>query len=329
MSRRISFTFIASLLLISPGQLAAQTADTYPNKPIRLIVPYTAGGSTDATARVVGEAMTEILGQPVVIENRPGATATLGIDLVAKSKPDGYTLGVSGVAATAIIPSIDPKLTYNPERDLDIIAGLISVDSVLIAKPTLKQNTMAEVLEFAKANPEKITYATAGIAGPAHLNLEYLQYLSKAKMLHVPFNGDSPAITAVLTGDVDIASVALAGAVPFLQDGKVKLLAANGPGKKRLKILPNVAAVQEQTGFEQYNPHTWSVLVSAKGTPPEIIEKLNKAVNQALAKPDIQEKLEKYGLTPLTGDVKWTQELVSKEIAEKKRIIQMVGLKRE
>ncbi|RYE61766.1 MAG: tripartite tricarboxylate transporter substrate binding protein [Oxalobacteraceae bacterium] len=326
MSRCMSFVFIAGLLLAAPGQLAAQP---YPNKPIKLIVPYTAGGSTDATARVVGEAMSEILGQPVVIENKPGATATLGIDIVSKSKPDGYTLGVSGVAATAIIPLIDPKLTYSPLRDLDMIAGLISVDSVLIARPALKQNTMAEVLEFARANPEKVTFATAGVAGPAHLNLEYLQHLAKAKMLHVPFNGDSPAITAVLSGDVDIASVALAGAVPFLVDGKLKLLAANGPGKKRIKILPNVSAVQEQTGFENYNPHTWSVLVTAKGTPPEIIEKLNKAVNQALARPEIQQKLENYGLTPLTGDVKWTQELVTKEISEKKQIIELVGLKRE
>lgn len=326
MLHRLPLALLAGLCLMAPAHLAAQT---YPTKPIKLIVPYTPGGSTDATARVIGEAMGEILGQPVVIENRPGAAATLGIDIVAKSKPDGYTLGVSGVAATAIVPLIDPKLTYNPLRDLDMIAGLISVDSVLIARPALKQNTMAEVLEFARANPDKVTYSTAGIAGPAHLNIEYLQHLAKVKMLHVPFNGDSPAITAILSGDVDIGSVALAGAVPFLLDGKLKLLAANGPGKKRLKILPNVPAVQEQTGFEQYNPHTWSVLVSAKGTPPEIIEKLNKAVNQALARPDIQQKLENYGLTPLTGDVKWTQELVTKEIAEKKQIIEIVGLKRE
>lgn len=326
MLQRIALAISAGLCLMAPAHLSAQP---YPNKPIKLIVPYTAGGSTDATARVVGEAIGEILGQPVVIENKPGATATLGIDIVAKSKPDGYTLGVSGVAATAIIPLIDPKLTYSPLRDLDMIAGLISVDSVLVARPVLKQNTMAEVLEFARANPGKITFATAGVAGPAHLNLEYLQHLAKAKMLHVPFNGDSPAITAVLSGDVDVASVALAGAVPFLLDGKLKLLAANGPGNKRLKILPNVLSVQEQTGFKNYNPHTWSVLVTAKGTPPEVIEKLNKAVNQALSKPDIQAKLEKYGLTPLTGDVKWTQELVVKEIAEKKQIIDLVGLKRE
>ncbi len=305
-------------------------AQSFPNKPIKLIVPYTAGGSTDATARIVGEAMSSILGQPVVIENRPGGTATLGIDLVAKSKPDGYTLGVSGVAATAIIPIIDSKLSYNPTRDLDVIAGLISVDGVIVARPSLKQNNMTELLEAARANPDKITYATAGVAGPAHLNTAFLETLAKVKMLHVPFSGDVPAITSVLTGDVDVAVVATASAAPFLTDGKLKALAANGPGAARMKILPDVLSVPEQTGFKEYQPHTWSVLVSAKGTPPEVINILNKATNEALARPDVKERLERLGLTPLAGgDVRSAQNFVQEQIEEKKKIIDLIGLKRE
>jgi tripartite-type tricarboxylate transporter receptor subunit TctC len=317
---------LACVIVCVPGELSAQP---YPNKPIRLIVPFTPGGSTDATARIVGEAMGTVLGQSVVIENRPGAAATLGIDLVAKSKPDGYTLGVSGVGATAIIPLIDPKLTYNPARDLDIIAGLNSVYGVIVAKPDFKPKNMDELFAFARANPEKLTFATSGVAGPAHLNVEYLQQLAGVKMLHVPFSGDVPAITAVLTGDVAIASVATASATPFLIDGKLKALAANGPGAARMKLMPDLLSVQEQTGFKLYNPHTWSVLVSAKGTPPEIIETLNKAVNAALAKPEVIEKLENLGLKPLPGDVKAAQALVAAEIAEKKRVIELIGLKRE
>jgi tripartite-type tricarboxylate transporter receptor subunit TctC len=317
---------LAALFIIAPGELAAQS---YPNKPIRLIVPFTPGGSTDATARIVGEAMGQILGQPIVIENRPGAAATLGIDLVAKSKPDGYTLGVSGVGATAIIPIIDPKLPYHPSRDLDVIAGLNSVYGVIIALPTLKQNNMVELLDYARANPEKVTFATSGVAGPAHLNIEYLQQLSGTKMLHVPFNGDVPAITAVLTGDVMIGSVATASATPFLIDGKLKALAANGPGASRMKLKPDLPSVIEQTGFKEYNPHTWSVLVAARGTPPEIITQLNKTVNEALKRPEVIDKLENLGLRPLYGDVKAAQELVATEIAEKKRVIELIGLKRE
>lgn len=314
------------LMVSTPADLSAQS---YPDKPIRLIVPFTPGGSTDATARIVGEAMSEVLGQPVVIENRPGAAATLGIDLVAKSKPDGYTLGVSGVGATAIIPIIDPKLSYQPARDLDVIAGLNSVYGVLVARPDFKSNNIVEVLEYAKANPGKVTFSTAGIAGPSHLNISYLQKLSGTEMLHVPFSGDVPAITAVLTGDVDFASVATASATPFLTDGKLKALAANGPGTSRMKLKPDLLSVPEQTGYKDYDPHTWSVLVSAKGTPPEIIEKLNKAANEALSKPAVIDRLEKLGLKPLTGDVKWVQEFVKKEIADKKRVIELIGLKRE
>jgi len=161
------------------------------------------------------------------------------------------------------------------------------------------------------------------------LNLEYLQQLAGVKMLHVPFTGDVPAITAVLTGDVSIASVATASATPFLLDKKLKALAANGPGTSRMKIQPDLPSVIEQTGFKQYNPHTWSVLVSAKGTPSEIITILNKAVNEALAKPDVIEKLENLGLKPLYGDVQAAQQLVQTEIAEKKRVIDLIGLKRE
>ncbi|ETR76366.1 ABC transporter substrate-binding protein [Afipia sp. P52-10] len=314
------------LFVGTPTNLSAQP---YPNKPIRLIVPFTPGGSTDATARIVGEAVSEILGQPVVIENRPGAAATLGIDIVSKSKPDGYTLGVSGVGATAIIPIIDPKLSYNPTRDLDVISGLNSVYGVVVAAPSLKQNDVAELLEFARANPDKVTYSTAGVAGPAHLNFEYLQKLAGVKMLHVPFPGDTPAITAVLTGDVSVAVVATASATPYLTAGKLKALAANGPGTERMKLFPDVRPVQEQTGFNEYDPHTWSVLVSAKGTPSDVITILNKAVNEALSKPEVREKLENLGLRPLTGDVQWVQDFVKKQIAEKEKIIGLVGLKRE
>ena len=323
---RLAFGLIALLFVSAPTESSAQS---YPNKPIRLIVPFTPGGSTDATARIVGEAMSDILGQPVVIENRPGAAATLGIDIVAKSKPDGYTLGVSGVGATAIIPIIDPKLPYHPSRDLDVIAGLNSVYGVIVAKPDFKPNNMQELFALARATPGKITYSTSGVAGPAHLNLEYLQQLAGIKLLHVPFSGDVPAITAVLTGDVNFASVATASATPFIVDGKLKALAANGPGTSRMKLKPDLPSVPEQTGFKDYDPHTWSVLVSARGTPPEVIAILNKAVNQALAKPAVVERLENLGLKPLHGDVKWAQEFVEKQIAEKKRVIDLINLKRE
>lgn len=309
-----------------PAQLVAQS---YPNRPVRFIVPVAPGGSTDTTARIVAEAMSSTLGQPFVVENRPGAATTIGIDIVAKSKPDGYTVGISGVAAIAIIPNTDSKLSYNPDRDLDVISGLASVDGIIVAKPDLKQKTMAEVLEAARAKPGSISFSTSGIAGPAHLEMEQLQQLSGTKMLHVPFAGDVPAITAVLSGDVSIAVVSTTAALPFVLDGRLKALAANGPGTSRMKVLPDLPSVSEQTGFRQYSPQMWSVLVAAKDTPTDVVETLNKAVNEALARPDVIERFSKLGLRPLLGNAKTVQEFVRTDASEKKKIIDRIGLKRE
>ncbi len=302
-------------------------AQSYPDKPIRLIVPFPPGGSTDLTGRIIAEALVPLLGQPIVVENRPGAAAAIGIDLVAKAKPDGYTLGVSGVGASAIIPILDPKLSYQPLRDLDFVAGLSVVDSVFVTLPTTKYNSIREVLDGARANPDKLSFSTAGIAGPSHLDFSNLTNLSNVKMIHVPFAGDVPAITAVLSGDVTVALVAVASATPFITSGKLKPLAAGGP--ERLKLLPNLPTAAEQTGFKDFDAYAWNVLVVAHGTPPEILAKLNKAVNDAVAKPDVKEKLENLGLKIMPGDQKWTQAFVAEKIARNKRVIEATGIKRE
>lgn len=308
------------------GGVVAQAQD-YPNKPIRLLIPYATGGSTDLTGRIYGEALQHSLGQSIVVENRPGAAGTIGIDVVAKSKADGYTLGVSGVGPTAIVPLIDPKSPYQPLRDLDIIAGLSIVDAVFVALPSSKYNSVKDVLDDARANPDKVSFATSGVAGPVHLDMENLSQLAKVKMIHVPFQGDTPAITAVLSGDVAIGVVAAASATSFLTSGKLKGLAAGGPG--RLKLLPDLATVAEQTGFKGYEMNTWNVLVSARGTPPEIIARLNKAVNDAAANPGTKERLENLGLKVMPGDVKWVQEFVNSKIERNKKLIETTGLKRE
>lgn len=319
--------FLACALALQLFLPAVAAAQTYPDKPIRFIVPFPPGASTDLTARIIGETMSALLGQPIVVENKPGAAAAIGIDLVAKSKPDGYTMGISGVGATAIIPLIDPKLPYSPLRDLEMVAGLSLVEGMMVAKSDLKQNTMKEVLDFAKANPEKVSYATAGVTGPAHLNMENLMLLSGAKLLHVPFPGDSPAVTSVLAGDVTIGSVSAAVATPFVQSGKLKPLSAGGPD--RLRSHPDLPTIAEQTGYQGYTANSWNVLVVPKGTPAQIIQTLNKAVNDAIKRPEVKDRLEALGLSTMPGDVKWTEAFVAEKIATNKRIIEATGLKRE
>ena len=325
--KRVLQSILAALLMCAPVFANSAIAQTYPDKPVRVIVPFTPGGSTDLTARIIAEGLGTVLKQSFVVENRPGAAGTIGVDLVAKSKPDGYTIGLSGVGPTSIIPAIDAKLSYNFARDLDVVAGLSAVDGFIVARTQLPQNNIKEVLEFARANPGKVTYGTAGVAGPAQLQAEDLSMRANVKLLHIPFAGDAPAITAILAGDVDIGFVAVAAATTFVSSGKLKALAAGGPG--RLKSLPDLPTVAEQTGFKDYTAYAWNVLVAPKGTPPDIIDTLNKAVNEVVAKPDVQQKLENIGLRALPGDVKVAGEFVAGEIAKNKRIIEATGIKRE
>jgi len=320
------------LLSVLLAALFAQTATPlraqgYPERSVRMIVPFPAGGATDVTARILADELTARFKQTFVVENRPGAAGAIGIDQVAKSKPDGYTLGVSGVGPTAIFAILDPKLSYNPARDLDMIAGLSAVDLCFIARPGFPANNMKEFIAYAQANPGKVTYSTAGVAGPAQLQAENLALLANIKMLHVPFAGDTPAITAVLSGDVDVAFVAVASGVSFVTAGKLKALGVGGP--TRVKSLPDLPTVVEQTGFKEFTGYTWNVLVAAKGTPPDIIDKLNKALNEISAKPEVIEKLANVGLRTLTGDVKATQDFVAGEAEKNRRVIELTGIKRE
>lgn len=309
------------------GVSGAQAQGTYPDKPIRLLIPYAPGGSTDLTGRIYGEALQKALGQNVVVENRPGAAGTIGIDVVAKAKPDGYTLGVSGVGPTAIAPFIDSKTPYQPLRDLDIIAGLSIVDVALVALPNSKYNTMKDAVEDARANPDKVSIGTSGVAGPIHLDLENLSLQAKVKFIHAPFQGDVPAITSVLSGDVAIGWVSAASAQPFLTSGKLKALAAGGP--QRLKTHPDLLTIAEQTDYKDFETYTWNVLVAPKGTPKDVLEKLNKAINDAATKPEVKDRLENIALKVMPGDQAWAQEFVNKAVARNRKLIDATGLKRE
>jgi tripartite-type tricarboxylate transporter receptor subunit TctC len=314
-------------LLLAQAEVTPVAAQTYPDKSVRLIVPFPPGGATDVTARILADELSTRFKQTFVVENRAGAAGAIGIDQVAKSKPDGYTLGVSGVGPTAIFPILDPKLSYSPARDLDVIAGLSAVDLIFIARNNLPASNMRELLDYARANPGKVTYSTAGVAGPAQLQAENLALAVGVKMLHVPFPGDTPAIAAVLSGDVDIGFVGVASSVSFVTSGKLKALGVGSP--TRLQALPDVGTVIEQTGIREFTGYTWNVLVAAKGTPANIADLLNKAINEISAKPEIIEKLANVGLRTLPGDAKAIADFVAGESARYKRIIESTGVKRE
>ncbi|WP_439610825.1 Bug family tripartite tricarboxylate transporter substrate binding protein [Reyranella sp.] len=321
-------TLLLALALAIPFAGAGRAyAQTYPDRPVRLIVPFPPGGATDVNARILAAELSALLKQPFVIDNRPGASGTIGIDMVAKSAPDGYTLGVSGVGPTAILPIIDPKLPYNPARDLDIVAGLGRIDFVLVARPGLPAANLTELIAYAKANPGKVTYATAGVAGPQQLQMEHLGLLADIKFFLVPFPGDAPATAAVVSGDVDIALMGIATGIGLVKGGKLRALAM--AGSERSPTLPDLATVAEQTGFTEFTGYTWNLLVAPKGTPAAVIARLNSAVAEAAGKPEVQAKLEALGIRPLPGSAGKISDFVASETAKNRRVIEATGIRRE
>lgn len=301
-------------------------ADAYPDRIVRLIVPFPPGGATDVTARLFAAAMTAAFDRSVVVDNRPGASGAVGIDQVAKSAADGYTLGVSGVGPTAILPQIDPKLPYSPSRDLTIVAGLSAVDFILVARPSLPVANLAELLAHAEANPGKVTYSSAGVAGPQQLMIEHLAMLSGVRVFHIPYTGDSQAIAAVASGDVDIAMAGAATSLGLIKSGKLKPLAASS---RRIPELPGLATVAERPGLEDFSGYTWNILVAPKSTPMPVVARLNRVVNEIARQPAIALKLEGLGLRPLIGDLNSITLLIDHEVAKYRRIIEATGIRRE
>ena len=301
-------------------------AKAYPDRVVRLVVPFTPGGATDVTARLFATELTGLLKQSVMVDNKPGAAGAIGIDLVAKAAADGYTLGVGGVGPLALLPTIDARLPYDPARDLDIVAGLSKVDFILVARPGFAAATVAELIAKAKAEPGKITYSSAGVAGPQQLMIEHLAMLAGIKLFHVPFPGDSQAVAAVASGDVDIALAGAASALGLVKAGKLRALAA---GNGRLPGLPGLPTVAEQTGFTDFMGYTWNVLVAPRGTPPAAVARLNEAANDLGRKPEMAEKLEAIGLRPMPGSAREIADQVARDARQYRRIIELTGLRRE
>lgn len=301
-------------------------AKAYPDRVVRLVVPFTPGGATDVTARLFATELTGLLKQSVMVDNKPGAAGAIGIDLVAKAAADGYTLGVGGVGPLALLPTIDARLPYDPARDLDIVAGLSKVDFILVARPGFAAATVAELIAKAKAEPGRITYSSAGVAGPQQLMIEHLAMLAGIKLFHVPFPGDSQAVAAVANGEVDIALAGAASALGLVKAGKLRALAA---GNGRLPGLPDLPTVAEQTGFTDFMGYTWNVLVAPRGTPPAAVARLNEAANDLGRKPEMAEKLEAIGLRPMPGSAREIADQVARDARQYRRIIELTGLRRE
>ncbi|MDR6213375.1 tripartite tricarboxylate transporter substrate binding protein [Paracidovorax wautersii] len=292
--RALARAAAAALLLGTAGApLLAQEA-AFPTRPVRFIVPYAAGGTTDLVARTVGARMAQTLGQPVVIENRAGAGGNIGMDAVAKAAPDGYTVGMGAISTNALNPHIYKKMPFDPRKDFTPVGLLGQSTIVLEAGPGLSVKTVAELLAHARQHPG-VPYATAGAGTSMHLAGVLFAQMSRTEWVHVPYKGSAPLITDLIAGQVPVAFDNLPASLPHIQAGKLRALAV--AGTRRSPALPDVPTLAE-AGLPGYAVEPWFGVYGPAGLPPAVAQRLEKALQEAMADPAVEAKLLAAGFTP-------------------------------
>ncbi|QVQ27065.1 Bug family tripartite tricarboxylate transporter substrate binding protein [Achromobacter deleyi] len=286
-------TFLAAMLacLTLSGAAAAQ----YPDRPIRLVVPYAVGGTTDIIARVVGNKLGAQLGQSVIIENRPGAGGSIGSAYAAKQPADGYTLVMAVESSHAVNPNVYARSAYDPVKDFAPISNLADVPNVLVVNPALAAQDLPAFLKLLKADPSKYAFGSSGNGGLSHMNGELFMQTTGTRMLHVPYKGLGPALNDLVAGQVQIVFDNIPSSYPLIQGQRIRPLAV--AARQRLKVLPDVPTYAE-AGLPAMNNPSWFGLAAPAGTPAPVLEKLNTAVRQALADPATIDAIEKQGAVP-------------------------------
>jgi tripartite-type tricarboxylate transporter receptor subunit TctC len=314
-----TWSLLAVVALACLPALAAQAED-YPTKPIKWVVAYPPGGTTDILARIMGQALSERLGQQFVIDNRPGAGNNIGTEVVVNSAPDGYTILLAN-PANGINATLYKKLPFNFLRDIAPVAGITRVPNVMETNPNFPAKTVAEFIAYGKANPGKINMASSGNGTSVHLSGELFMAMTGIKMTHVPYRGANPALTDLMGGTVDVIFDNLPSSVEFIRGGKLRALAVTTD--KRNAALPDVPTVADTV--PGYEASAWFGIGAPKNTPPEIIAKLNKAVNEALADPKMQAKLADLGGLPMPGSPADFGKVMADETAKWEKVVKFAG----
>jgi tripartite-type tricarboxylate transporter receptor subunit TctC len=313
-SRRSFFHACAALLALPSSFVFAQAPD-YPSRPVRVLVAFTAGGTTDILARAVSQKLSERFRQPFVIDNKPGAGGNLGTELAARSAPDGYTLIVNSVGPMAVNPTLYSKLTFNPLSDLVPVVQIADVPNVLVVHPSVPANSVEDLIAYAKANPGKLNYSSTGIGTSSHLSGFMLSQRAMIETTHIPYKG-AEALKDLLGGRVQFMFATIPSVIQHIQAGKLRALAVTSV--KRSRSLPDVPTVAEK-GFPGFEAGSWFGFFAPKGTPEAVIAQLNKAVNEAL--PSLQEQMIREGADPVGGTPTQFGLFVQKEYEKWKGIV--------
>jgi tripartite-type tricarboxylate transporter receptor subunit TctC len=285
-------------LALVPATALAQQA--YPAKPVRMIIPFAPGGASDFVGRILQPKLSEVLAQPIIIENRAGASGNIGVEAAARSAPDGYTIFLGNVGSIAINPGVFPKLAVDPLRDLAAVTQVVDVPGVLVAHPSFPANTVKDLVAYAKANPGKVNYASPGSGSQNRLETEHFRKIAGLDMVHIPYKGGAgPAVAGLAAGETHIMFVTASSAMPMVKSGRLKALAATAV--KRLEQLPDVPTMQE-AGFPGFESGSWQGVFVPTGTPPEVVHRLFVALRETMKSPDVIERLGRGGVEVVFSD---------------------------
>ena len=311
----------ASAMLVCAAGFAG--AQSYPTKPIHLIVPFPPGGGNDTVARAIAQQASPALGQPIVVDNRPGAGGIIGADAAARAPADGYTLFLGGVATHAVNPHMHAKLSYDPVKDFAPITLVASAPSVLVVHPSVPAATIKEFAAYARANPGKLNYASNGNGSSSHIAAVLYETNAGVKMTHVPYKGVGPALTDLMSGRIELMFNSIVAILPHIQSGKLRALGVTS--KQRSSLLPDVPSIAE-AGWPQYEAGSWYGILAPAGTPSAIIERLHKEIVKALKDPEVQKRLSGEGADVIGSTPQEFAAHIKAELARMGQAVRASGL---
>ena len=323
--RRIAALCLSLLLLALIGATERAAAQAYPSKPVRIIVPFPPGGGTDTLARIIQPVLQEKLGQPIIVENKAGATGAIGTEFAINQPKDGYTVVVGSPAPVSVAPALNRQLAYNPQRDLVAITMGVVMPNLLVAHPSVKAATVQELLALARAEPGKLAFSSGGIGSNQQLSGELLKIMAKVDLLHVPYKGSAPAVADVVAGQVQL-SFTDPSVLEQVRAGKLRLLAQTS--EKRSPLYPDVPTIAEQ-GFPGFNAVNWYGFFVATGTPAEAVERLNRDIVATLNVAEIKAKLVAAGMNPEPGSPAELKAFVEADTARWADVIKAANIKVE
>ena len=320
--RSLALPLLVVALCLAAGEAAAQQ---YPSRPIRFIVPFAPGGGADVIARSLSDRLAQSLGQPVLVENKPGAGATVGADLVAKSAPDGYTLLYGTPGPQIINPYLMKKLPYDPVNDFAPISRLVVVPNLLVVHPSVPAKTVQELIDLAKAKPNTINFGSAGIGATSHLSGELFKAAAGIQIVHVPYKGTGAALQDLLAGNIQMAIDSIPVYLPYLKSGALRALAVSTP--MRSPVLPDLPTIADT--LPGFDASAMNYVAARAGTPRPIVDRLNRELNALLAMPEVRDRLLGMGATPMGSTPEELELVIRTESAKWRKVIEISGAKAE